>query len=354
MSAPAITPTATTYAQLRVAVIAVVVRGRQKIDRAWVETYHETGRLINEHVLQFQERAGYGARVYEKLADDTGISVSTLRQCAQFQRCYPIQHARVELSWAHYRLLMQIADEARRTALETETVRQHWTSRDLETRVRRVNAATPGSNGDTPVPPIDLLVPRRGTPGLHPIVDRGGGPAVDLGFKIYRELGRASKLTTNDIVRLNEDGVRKVDNATKDELFTYAATVRKVVDGDTLVVAFPVAPGFTHELKLRLRGLDCPEMSTAAGRAAKAFVDGLIHAGDEVIISTTKPDKYDRYLADVFVDPKLRAESLELRDRSASQVSTLSPQPTAAPLLLNNALLEAGHAVRYDGGAKEE
>ena len=86
---------------------------------------------------------------------------------------------------------------------------------------------------------------------------------------------------------------------------------------------------------------------SAAGRAAKAFVDGLIRAGDEVIISTTKPDKYDRYLADVFVRQS-RADSSESRDRtSVSGLSTLSSglsspdsQLGAAPTFLNNALLE--------------
>ena len=105
--------------------------------------------------------------------------------------------------------------------------------------------------------------------------------------------------------------------------------------------ALAVAPGITLELKLRLRGLDCPEMSTAAGRAAKRFVDELVHAGDEVVISTTKPDKYDRYLADVFV-----------RQSDEGQVTSDEMKPE---LFLNNALLENGHAVRYDGvGPKAE
>ena len=88
-----------------------------------------------------------------------------------------------------------------------------------------------------------------------------------------------------------------------------------------MAVALAVAPGITHELKLRLRGLDCPEISTAAGRAAKRFVDGLIKAGDEVIVSTTKPDKYDRYLADVFVG-QLKGESSKLKDEASDQART--------------------------------
>jgi endonuclease YncB( thermonuclease family) len=118
---------------------------------------------------------------------------------------------------------------------------------------------------------------------------------------IVQQVGRlTSKLTTGDIVRLNGDGVRRVDGATKDQLFTYAATIRRIIDGNTLAVALAVAPGISLELKLRLRGLDCPEMATTAGRAAKQCVDDRIEAGDEVVASTTKPNKYDRYLADVF------------------------------------------------------
>ncbi len=267
-----------------------------------------------------------------------------MRECAQFHRYFPIRRPGAELDWSKARLICQVSDEAQRMKLLKEALKNHWTKAELETRVRSCNAVALASEEAAPV---ELLTPRRGTPGLHPVVDLGDGPEVDLGFKIYRELGSASKLTTKDIVRLNEDGVRKVDNATKAELFTYTATVRKVIDGDTLLVALAIAPGYTHQLKLRLRGLDCPELSAAAGRAAKAFVDARLKPGDEVIISTTKPDKYDRYLADVFVG-ELGARSSEPGDRISGF------QPGAAPTFLNNALLEAGHAIRYNGGAKEE
>ena len=268
MPARAISPTPKTYAQLRDAVVAVVVQGRAQIDRAWVDTYYETGRLINEHILQFRDRADYGAKIYEKLAVDTGISVRTLRECAQFHRYFPIRRPGAEFDWSKCRLLCQVSDEAQRMKLLKEALKNNWTKAELEARVRAINAVARASADATLAPPVELLPPRRGTPGLHPIVDLGDGPEVDLGFKIYRALGPASTLTTKDIVRLSEEGVRQVADATKAELFTYAATVRKVIDGDTLLVALAIAPGYTHQLKLRLRGLDCPEISTAAGRAA--------------------------------------------------------------------------------------
>jgi endonuclease YncB( thermonuclease family) len=81
-----------------------------------------------------------------------------------------------------------------------------------------------------------------------------------------------------------------------------------------------------------LRGLDCPELSTAEGKAAKRFVDALVAKASAITINTTKPDKYDRYLADVFLSPE-RGES---------------PEVTGESVYLNHALLEGGHAVRKD------
>jgi endonuclease YncB( thermonuclease family) len=336
-----------TYAELLRRVKATLFAGQRAIDFAWVQTYHETGRLIHCHVL-LKKRADYGAQVIPQLAKDTGASERRLYECKQFYCRFPILRQVAELGWNRGRLLSQVADATERKTLTTQAVKNDWSSTEIMQRVRSLNAASNGADDAIDISSVELLEPKRGTPGLHPIVDRGDGAAVDLGFKLYRSLdtgaARLRPYKAGDIVRFASDGgVRRVDGATKDELFTYAATIRRVVDGDTLAVALTVAPGITLELKLRLRGLDCPEMSTAAGRAAKRFVDELVHAGDEVVISTTKPDKYDRYLADVFLRPavsdKLKAKSLEPK----------------AEVFLNNALLENGHAVRYDGeGPKAE
>ncbi|MBI5382231.1 MAG: thermonuclease family protein [Opitutae bacterium] len=344
LSAPA--PTPKTYAQLRDAVIAVVVQGRRAIDRAWLETYHETGRLIHEHVLLFRDRADYGAKTYAKLAEDTGISRRTLQECVQFYRCYPIWRDRAKLVWSHYKLLIQVADPAQRKALEAEAIRREWTSPELETRVRAYNAVALAADDPAPAATAELLQPRCGVPGLRRIVERRDGPGIDLGFKNYAAVPAATpaRLKAGDIVRWAEDGVQKIADATPDQLFTYRATLRKIIDGDTLDITLALAPGFTRDLRLRLRGLDCPELATAAGRAAKAFVENLVRIGDEVIVCTTKPDKYDRYLADVFIG-----------EAAGSKPKADSMAPAAAgTVFLNNALLSAGHAIRYDGGAKEE
>ena len=49
--------------------------------------------------------------------------------------------------------------------------------------------------------------------------------------------------------------------ATKADLFTSAAQLVRVVDGDTFVVALEISPGEFLEQKLRLRGLAAPDIS---------------------------------------------------------------------------------------------
>jgi endonuclease YncB( thermonuclease family) len=337
------------YADLLRSVQQTMIVGQREIDEAWVRTYHETGRLIVSHVLR-NERADFGAHVYRRLARDTDASERLLYQCAQFYRCFPILHARAKLGWTRCRLLCQVENEPQRNALASAALKHDWPSRELERRIRAFNAEVhvveASQNGDdanghgSPVPSSQLLTPRRGTPGLHPIVDRGRGLRVDLGFSIKRPIRAGSKITTSDIVRLDENGVRCVEGATRAELFTYTATVLRVIDGDTLLVDLHVAFDEEMEKCLRLRGVDCPETSTAAGRAAKRFVAELVGPGDEVILSTTKPDKYDRSLADVFV--------------RAKKPGATGPESEAGEIFLNNALLQGGHAVRYDGGPKDE
>jgi endonuclease YncB( thermonuclease family) len=137
--------------------------------------------------------------------------------------------------------------------------------------VRITNAVAIASNDrgapDVAVtaPKIELLQPNRGTPGLHRNVARGEGMAVDLGFKLYRPLAadQARRLGRGDIVQIKEDdSLRRLEGASQAEVFTYAATLRRVVDGDTLVVDLEVSPEIFIEQTLRLRGKPLPRKSS--------------------------------------------------------------------------------------------
>ena len=53
--------------------------------------------------------------------------------------------------------------------------------------------------------------------------------------------------------------------------------------------------------KLRLRGIDAPEIKTEAGKRAKAHLEEVLREAQPFVITTTKVDLYDRYLTDVYV-----------------------------------------------------
>jgi micrococcal nuclease len=108
-------------------------------------------------------------------------------------------------------------------------------------------------------------------------------------------------------------------------VFERRATVTRVVDGDTLHLDVDLGCDTTLAMTVRLYGLNCPEMDTDAGKAAKTWVDEWVvdHAVAGVSLRTVKDkkEKYGRYLADLLPD-----------DGSPS---------------LCTALLDSGHAVPY-------
>jgi micrococcal nuclease len=104
---------------------------------------------------------------------------------------------------------------------------------------------------------------------------------------------------------------------TGQRLYTYIAWVTRVVDGDTLVLDIDVGFKTRQEHRVRLRGIDCPEMSTQKGEQAKQFVLDELQkcaiAHDPalnreatpplVAVKTYKQGMYGRYIVDVYYLP---------------------------------------------------
>ncbi|MEK9140422.1 MAG: thermonuclease family protein [Nitrospirota bacterium] len=74
----------------------------------------------------------------------------------------------------------------------------------------------------------------------------------------------------------------------------------RVVDGDTIRVGGE---------RIRLRGIDTPEMSELEGPAAKRRLEELLRSGS-IRIEPRGRDVYNRLLADVFVNEQNVAEIL--------------------------------------------
>ncbi len=268
------------------------------------------GKYIHEHLLANKERAKYGTTFYERLAKDVDRDVSTLQRSVQFYRAYPIPVLGRELTWGHYRRLMTVKDKSQRKKLEDQILQRNWDTHKVQEYLNTKRELAATGKDDRPVVQLTFT---RGRLSTYPIayanktfVERS--PLVlDLGFRqqylIPKTAARFKEGDHAEIVFEKGDlsGVRKIDGL-KTELFTYLARVEKIIDGDTFLVAFDFHLEVSISQKLRLRGIDCPEIETEEGKRAKRFVEARLKGCDFIIVKTYKDrsDKFDRYLADVF------------------------------------------------------
>lgn len=86
-------------------------------------------------------------------------------------------------------------------------------------------------------------------------------------------------------------------------MYTYACQVERVIDADTLVLIVDLGFGITRKDTFRLLGIDCPELRTEEGKAARLFtVAWIAERGNQLTVRTMKDkqEKFGRYLADLY------------------------------------------------------
>lgn len=105
------------------------------------------------------------------------------------------------------------------------------------------------------------------------------------------------------------------------------ATIIRWVDGDTVWVKVDLGYRIYGEMDFRLYGINTPEKVQPNYQAAIDLVNGAAPVGTKVTLKSYKnPDKYGRWLAEIFVP--------------------------GVDLSVNEQLLAAKLAVPYYGGAK--
>jgi hypothetical protein len=248
------------YAALRQEILQVFLQGkeraRQAVEQEKVRTYWDVGQRLHSHFLQHQERAGYGEQVLAQLAADLELSESLLYQLLEFYRAFPILYTCVKLTWSHHRTLLPLPTLAERRFYLRAAEEAGWSVRALKAQIKANTFALPSSQAEevpaTQVEPGPPLVPRQGRLYTYRLMEapRSKELRLDLGFRIRRAL---------DLEGLEGVGPGAV-----------------VVDGDTLWVEVDCGFDTWVEQKLRLRGLDAPELDTAAGPPARGFVEEVL------------------------------------------------------------------------------
>lgn len=108
---------------VRITTIIKTARNRVQsvVDHEMVRAYWEIGREIVEDEQKGEERAGYGEYLLKNRTTvlttqyGKGFDYSNLKNMRQFYKAYPIGDAlRSQLSWTHYRLLMEIDNPFRK------------------------------------------------------------------------------------------------------------------------------------------------------------------------------------------------------------------------------------------------
>ncbi len=308
------------YTELKHRVREALARGRERaadaVEREKVRTSWEVGKLIHEHILLHKERADYGKQVLERLSAELGVSGRELRYMVEFARTYPIWPAPAKLSWAHIRELLSVNDSEKRIEMTKQAAHKKWSEKELRREIKKLKAQDPQAL--TEFPKDAPLLPIKGIPDTYRIVIAEAGrwkgePALDLGFSNYYRPSEGFSFPINTLVQVREGKLIPVKGLSEADLFTYEAYPLEITDGDTIWIWIELGFGFETKQHVRLRGIDAPEIATREGQRAKRFVESQLKHVPSVTLTSTKSDKYDRYLADIFYETKSGEQFLNNR-----------------------------------------
>jgi micrococcal nuclease len=80
-------------------------------------------------------------------------------------------------------------------------------------------------------------------------------------------------------------------------MYEYKAQIEKIVDGDTMHLVVDLGIDLSVRLTVRIAGINCPEMSTDEGKAAKLYAEEVLLGGIKVLRTIKdRKEKYGRYL----------------------------------------------------------
>jgi len=317
-------------------------------------TYWVVGRMLNEHV---GGRAAYGEQVVKRLAGDLGLDKGVVYRMMRFNRRLPNVASWPLLPWSHCRLLIAVPDQERMEALLEAAVREKWSVRQLQARIREVRPATrqEGHTGEAAVAPVAPPIPRRGCLHTYRLVASGSDVALDLGFGVRQRVAALSLKAKQEKkvqaifaaggaveATANKAGRAKIRKAAlgRERLYAYEVVFRRMAEADSALVEADLGFGIHLVQRLRLRGVDVGDLSAARARAVQELAGRRLSGAGVVVAKTFRPDPRGQYLADFYyldgeADPRRVAEEgrylngelldSELPGRAAPDL--IDPQP---------------------------
>jgi endonuclease YncB( thermonuclease family) len=106
------------------------------------------------------------------------------------------------------------------------------------------------------------------------------------------------------------------------------ARVIEVVDGDTFKAAIDLGWRIALTTSVRVEGINTPELPTAAGLAAKAYLERLLIPGAVVLLTSHRLDKYGRCQASITLPDGRDLGATLIAGGHASAAATDGTMPT--------------------------
>jgi endonuclease YncB( thermonuclease family) len=320
-----VTATTVGYAEL----LADIGRIYENAQQVLVEAYWKIGQRVVEIEQGGATRAQYGDGLLARLSKDLsarygeGFSLANLKRIRSFYLTHRKGSAPSQLAWTQYVEILPVDDARARKQLERRAAAEGLSSRELRKLVReRGNPSPPKAKA----PPLRLRRPARLEFLTYRMAPAVGGKLpsghilVDCGFDVYRSVpAKSPKL-----------------KLTKTLAYTYAATVERVVDGDTVWAFIDVGFGTVVRKKLRLHGVNAPELSTTKGEEARDYISGFLPPGAVVVIRSYASDAFGRYLADILCP----------RQPATTRSQKTLDEMVATGLFLNQDMLTKGLVTR--------
>lgn len=311
----------------RLAEIDSLIKNARKIS---IHAIWRSGQILVEIEQEGELKAQYGSHLLEHISEEmirlygAGYSVSNLKNYRQFYLASPKRQPAGELPWSHYVELMRVKDEKKRRKLERRAWREDLNRDQLRLLVKGQPLPKRADvvDGELVVKKLPSLKKPTGMKlGTVQVLEgEKGQKRVNLGFHVVRRVP-ASALAGLTV--------------TDDLAYTYAAKVLEVIDGDTIDVDIEL--GLDTEVgkeRLRLRGVNTPEVGTKEGDEIKTWLIELLSKCPVIVIRSWKcrADLHGRYVTDVFFKEGCGDPDEILKSGT----------------WLNGLLLELGLAVRMD------
>ena len=233
------------YKKLLADLRQIIGAGKQEAERAaaqaLIESYWSIGQRISKEKLN--TRAAYHNAILTDLSADLGIHVRNLQRTVTFYQTYKRPPSVEGLSWAHYRILMQLQDANERTFYEQLAAEDSLSATRLRTAIQ-------GARYESA---------KKQKPGKPPTLPRPTDPS-----------------------------------------YLYKAEVRDVIDADTLLLDIDLGFEVIRRQSIRLARIDAPPRDTNEGAAGRRFVREQLAVARTVVVNTHKYDIHRRYVGHVF------------------------------------------------------